>query len=349
MDLFHQTAGEQARPGAPHRDRICGRPCPWPVRPPASRVSRSPRPSCLRRPVGRAEVLHPDADQPQPDVLQARRPRRARRRGVETPGRRRWARAGVRERVMVVKSARRSLTLTVRPTCPAARAARPPARTAAAAPGGSPRGRRCRGEGLLGADALVGPCGVTRRSSRPQASAAGARRPPGRARAGGSPQGSWARSPTVWMPSRCSDLLGALSDAPQRRRRAAGAGSRHLVGGHDEQAVGLAVARGELGHELGARDPDRAGDAVLVGDLRADHAGRSGGLPEPARAPRDVEERLVERERLDQRGDRRKISMTAAETAAYLSWLGGMTTACGQSRRARVIGIAEWTPNLRAS
>ena len=45
----------------------------------------------------------------------------------------------------------------------------------------------------------------------------------------------------------------------------------------------------------------------------------------------------------------RKISNTAAETREYLPWLTGSTTACGQSRRARVIGIAECTPNVRAS
>ena len=39
-----------------------------------------------------------------------------------------------------------------------------------------------------------------------------------------------------------------------------------------------------------------------------------------------------------------KISMTPRETSAYLPWLGGMIVACGQSRRARVIGIAECTP-----
>ncbi|GAB3891909.1 hypothetical protein GCM10027612_38560 [Microbispora bryophytorum subsp. camponoti] len=44
-----------------------------------------------------------------------------------------------------------------------------------------------------------------------------------------------------------------------------------------------------------------------------------------------------------------KISMTPRDTSAYMAWRGGMTVACGQMRRARVIGIAEWTPNLRAS
>ena len=41
--------------------------------------------------------------------------------------------------------------------------------------------------------------------------------------------------------------------------------------------------------------------------------------------------------------------MTAAEMAAYRSWSGRMIVACGQSRLALVIGIAEVTPKARAS
>jgi len=37
------------------------------------------------------------------------------------------------------------------------------------------------------------------------------------------------------------------------------------VGGDDQQAVGLAAGRGELGDELGGRDSDRGRDALLVG------------------------------------------------------------------------------------
>ena len=41
--------------------------------------------------------------------------------------------------------------------------------------------------------------------------------------------------------------------------------------------------------------------------------------------------------------------MTAAEIAQYSAWSGGRTVACGHSRRARAIGIAEVTPKRRAS
>lgn len=42
-------------------------------------------------------------------------------------------------------------------------------------------------------------------------------------------------------------------------------------------------------------------------------------------------------------------TMTERETSWYRAWSGGTTTACGHSRRAVVMGIAEWTPNARAS
>ena len=45
----------------------------------------------------------------------------------------------------------------------------------------------------------------------------------------------------------------------------------------------------------------------------------------------------------------RKIDITPFDTSEYASNVGGRTVALGQSRRARVIDIAEWMPNLRAS
>ena len=44
----------------------------------------------------------------------------------------------------------------------------------------------------------------------------------------------------------------------------------------------------------------------------------------------------------------RKVSITDGETALKVAKSGGITTACGHSRRARVIGIAERTPSRRA-
>ena len=44
----------------------------------------------------------------------------------------------------------------------------------------------------------------------------------------------------------------------------------------------------------------------------------------------------------------RKTAMTSADAAAYTPRRGATKTACGHSRRARVTGIAERTPNTRA-
>ena len=69
----------------------------------------------------------------------------------------------------------------------------------------------------------------------------------------------------------------------------------------------------------------------------ADHGGR----PEPAHGAGDVEEGLVEAQRLDQRGDRPE-DLHDARGRPRRSGRGraGATTACGHSRRARLIGIA---------
>jgi len=45
----------------------------------------------------------------------------------------------------------------------------------------------------------------------------------------------------------------------------------------------------------------------------------------------------------------RKMAMTSLETSPYSPCRGGMKTACGHSRLARLIGIADRTPNARAS
>ncbi|GMA19451.1 hypothetical protein GCM10025862_14720 [Arsenicicoccus piscis] len=78
----------------------------------------------------------------------------------------------------------------------------------------------------------------------------------------------------------------------------------HLVATDDDQAVRLGETGGELGDELRRGHPDRAGDPLLVGDGVAQVLTDLRGPPERAARARHVEERLVEAERLDQRGDR---------------------------------------------
>jgi hypothetical protein len=45
----------------------------------------------------------------------------------------------------------------------------------------------------------------------------------------------------------------------------------------------------------------------------------------------------------------RRIAITWPDTARYFSKSGRTIASCGQSRTARAIGIAERTPNSRAS
>ena len=188
-------------------------------------VSRSPRLSWRDAGLGGAQVLHPDADQAQPHPLQPGRRVQLAGGGVDLLGRRRSARCRVRDRVMVVKSARRSFTLTVRPTWPASRsraATRSDSRSSSRliTSGSSMSAAKVSSAPML----LSGTCGVTRRSSRPQASAARWLPRPGRARAA-----AWRRAPWAGRrPCGCRAGPGPARCAPPRPTappRAAGGGT----------------------------------------------------------------------------------------------------------------------------
>ena len=117
----------------------------------------------------------------------------------------------------------------------------------------------------------------------------------------------------------------------------------------DAQAVGLVLVRGELGEELVVGDAGRGGEAGLGPDPGADLLGDPGGDADPLQILGDVEIGLVEAQRLDQRRiigeDRadlvrdRAIGVEARRTKM----------SSGQRRLAVTDGIAERTPNLRAS
>ena len=97
-------------------------------------------------------------------------------------------------------------------------------------------------------------------------------------------------------------LLGGLrADAPQPAHRQRMQERQLAVGRHQQQAVGLGLLAGHLGEELGARDADgdRQPDLVThpLAQPRADLHRRARHPAQPA----DVEERLVDRQRLDQR------------------------------------------------
>jgi hypothetical protein len=73
---------------------------------------------------------------------------------------------------------------------------------------------------------------------------------------------------------------------------------------HDQEAVGLAARRGDLGHELARRDPNRAGDALLLPDLGPDVRSDRYRRAQPAKRTGDVEERLVQGQRFHLGRDR---------------------------------------------
>ena len=78
-------------------------------------------------------------------------------------------------------------------------------------------------------------------------------------------------------------VLAPATPRSSRRRPTAGAigsGARKAASSparHDDEAVGLAQVRGDLGHELGRRHPDRGGQPDLGADAVLDRAPRSPG------------------------------------------------------------------------
>ncbi len=172
----------------------------------------------------------------------------------------------------------------------------------------------------------------------------------GRASRRSTASSSRATSPTVEMPRSWS--LRAVT-APTPQSRSTGSGCRNVelaVGRHDEQAVGLGDPARDLREELGARDAD--GDAQpdpfehVAAQPRRDLDRRARDAGQAA----DVEERLVDREPLD---ERRRVGEHLEHRLARLG-VGRHARrhddrAHGQSRRACAPPIAVRTPNALAS
>ena len=117
------------------------------------------------------------------------------------------------------------------------------------------------------------------------------------------------------------------------------------LGRDDDHAVGLGPAAGQLGHRDRGGHPDRAGDALLVVDRGAQLLGDLDRRPEPPGRAADVEERLVEGDHLDQRGDPAEVlHHRRGDRAEQCRGRPRPRTACGHSRRARVDGMPERTP-----
>src|SRR5450631_4742898 len=96
------------------------------------------------------------------------------------------------------------------------------------------------------------------------------------------------------QPKTLQDLLRALADTPQCADRQLVKEADHLGLWNHEQAVGLGQARRELRNELGGGYPDRAGDALFVGNRVADSLGNLTWRAQTAEGAGDVQERLVQ-------------------------------------------------------
>ena len=101
-------------------------------------------------------------------------------------------------------------------------------------------------------------------------------------------------------------------------------------GGTTTTPSGLARRLASLATVTDGGHPDRAGDALLVVDRGAQLLGDLDRRAEPAGRAADVEERLVQREHLDQRGDPAEVlHHRRATPSSKVSKSGATTTACG--------------------
>ena len=155
----------------------------------------------------------------------------------------------------------------------------------------------------------------------------------------------------VATPSASSSFAVALP-TPHSRSTGSGCQERGLAPGrHHDQPVGLPQVGRDLGHELvgGHARPTPSGRrlAAIRALIRAATAGpspESASVPVTSRKASSMRDRLHQRRELGE--DRHDL---AGRRAAYLSMSTGRKTPCGQRRRRATIGIAERTPNRRAS
>ena len=95
---------------------------------------------------------------------------------------------------------------------------------------------------------------------------------------------------------------GRLPDAPHRLDGQRVQEGALAVGRHEQEPVGLRRCARDLGEELRAGDSDRDGDPDALAHRAAAGGGRSRAASDAALHPAHVEEGLVDREPLDERG-----------------------------------------------
>src|SRR5262245_55322427 len=92
-----------------------------------------------------------------------------------------------------------------------------------------------------------------------------------------------------------------LAHAPEALDGQSTEESSLIPGGDDHEPVGLLQLGGHLGDELVGREPSRRRQARLVQNAALDVANRVGRAAEQGLGAREIDERLVDRHRLDQR------------------------------------------------
>ena len=248
---------------------------------------------------------------------------RGRRRGARAARWTSWvtsvASGRVRDRVMVVKSANRTVIVTVRPATPAARirrVTRPESRSSSRADDVAVVGVAA--EGLVGAHGLLGVVGGAARRELATVGAPGqlvevaaeavADRALEGAQRGVRDVADGDQAEAV------QQVAGLLPHSPQLAHveRVQEGGDR--LGGYDDHAVGLGAPAGQLGQRHRRGHAHRAGDALLVVDRRAQLLG---DLERAARAawrdPR-TSRNASSRETASTSGvTRRKVSITARD------------------------------------
>ncbi len=117
------------------------------------------------------------------------------------------------------------------------------------------------------------------------------------------------------------------------------------------EAARLVATGGDLRQQPVGGEADRHGDADLALDLAREARQHDGGRRAVQRlGAGEVEHRLVDRQRLHQRRQRRHHARgSAAPAATYLAKSGRITTASGQAFSALNIGMALRTPYIRAT
>ena len=206
-------------------------------------------------------------------------------------------------------------------------------------------------EGGLGRDALGLALGADRRGRRCRGQAAPAARP--RRRSGASIRSRRRAAGRRWCAARRARAAAA---SPCRRRRSASPASapgRRPPRRAPSTAKPRGLSRSEaiLARNLLQESPIETVMPIARSTSAAKPRQRLGrDHAVQARGAGQVHERLVDRHRLDQRRELEHQARAPRARRAHISSMsGGTTLACGHSRRASNIGIAERTPKVRAT